>query len=242
MTKKQTKPSAEEKARLARIDAIEQKKGRKTFEDVVTLHIEYDYFEKKCSQTELEFLDRWQTILRQKKAIWAKLEERVELKGMAVMGVFEALRTAKRDNELGEDSVVRQTQDERARMLELAEAAELLAHYFEEFANTPFYESDLNREVDVEFQEHFGQEPYWEIFIKHHKLQAAAFRNIAPPEEPPGKVSPKRENREQFRFMYHLSHWMRYWLRDWHTAFVLETAHLVYPGQEFTVDQIKQHR
>jgi len=176
---------------------------------------------KKCSQIELEFLGRWQRVLRQKKAIWAKPEERVELKGMAVMGVFEALRTAKRDNELEEDSVVRQYQDDRARMLELAKAAELLARYFEEFANTPFYESDLNREVDVEFQQHFGQEPYWEIFIKHHKLQAAAFRNIAPPDEPPGKISHKKENREQFRFMHHLSHWMRYFCRDWHTAFVL---------------------
>jgi hypothetical protein len=241
MTQETTKPSKEEKARIARIDAI-KKEGGNTFEAAVALYIEYDYFEKRCSQTELEFLDRWQRVLLQKKAIWAKLEERVELKGMAVMGVFEALRTAKRDHELGEDSVARQNEDDRARMLELAEAAELLARYFEEFANTPLYESDLSREVDGEFQNHFDQEPYWEIFIKHHKLQAAVFRNTAPPEETPGKVSPKRENREQFRFMHHLSHWMRYFCRDWHAAFVLEIAHIMYPGQEFTMDQVKQHR
>jgi hypothetical protein len=240
MTDERYEPTAEDRARMEEL----RKKLEKTFEEAVDWGIKtYDY---DRSPDELKFLEEWRRDLKKKEKMWARFEKQISRNStsLVVMGAIGSLRAAKRDHENGEEGEVHERRKDRARLLELAKAAELLADYFgghDTLTSTHRFEPD--EFAHKEFEAYFGKwEPYWEFFVEYHKLQAAAFRKAAPAEEPPSKIVLWEAKREQFRFMYRMSHWMKDRLGTWHGPLVLEIVHLVYRPQKFTKDQVKDHR
>jgi hypothetical protein len=130
MSDERYEPTAEERARMETL----RKELEKTFEEAIDWGIEA----YEPSPAELKFFKDWRRDLREKKKRWARFEKQIgrDWTALLVMGAIGSLRAAKRDHENGEEDEVHERRKDRARLLELAKAAELLAKYFEDHGRT----------------------------------------------------------------------------------------------------------